>query len=254
MAIAEFRFYEELNDFLPRERRKCAFDYRCARRATVKQAIEALGVPHTEVELILVNGESVDFSHLVSDGDRVSVYPQFECVDISPILKVRPRPLREPRFIADAHLAGLARYLRMLGFDVTLDERLDDREVAEIGVRERRIVLTRDRELLKQRIITHGCYVHASKPRRQLEEIVSRLDLSSSMQPFTRCMECNAPLADVDKHEIRERLPPGTAEYYDRFRSCTGCRKIYWPGSHYEKMRALIEELASNRVAGRHAG
>jgi uncharacterized protein with PIN domain len=247
ITVAEFRFYEELNDFLPRGRRKQAFCYQCARRATVKQAIEALGVPHTEVELILVNGESVGFSHLVSHGDRVSVYPQFEAIDISSLLRVRERPMRTPRFIADAHLAALARYLRMLGFDVHLDETLDDARIAELGAREKRIVLSRDRELLKHRVITHGCYVHETKPRLQLEEIVTRLDLFTAIAPFTRCMECNAKLADVDKEEIVDRLPPGTAEYYDRFRSCLSCKKVYWPGSHHKRMRALIDELLKSR-------
>ena len=242
-ALAEFRFYEELNDFLPPSQRKRSFRYQCALRATVKQAIEAIGVPHTEVELILVNGESVDFSHLLDDGDRVSVYPQFESIDITPLLRVRERPLRTPRFIADAHLAALARYLRMLGFDVHLDESLGDTQIAELGAGEKRIVLTRDRELLKHRIITHGCYVHETKPRRQLEEIVARLDLLGAMQPFTRCMECNQELTEVDKNDVVHKLPPGTARYYDRFSCCTGCGKIYWPGSHYRRMRALIDEL-----------
>ena len=246
-AVAEFRFYEELNDFLPRERRKQAFAYECARRATVKQAIEAIGVPHTEVELILVNGDSVGFSHILRHGDRVSVYPQFESIDISPLLRVRKRPMRTPRFIADAHLAALARYLRMLGFDVHFDATLDDARVAEIGAREKRIILSRDRELLKHRVITHGCYVHETKPRAQLKEIVARLDLLSAMTPFTRCMECNAPLEDADKSAILDRLPPGTAGYYDRFRSCTGCEKIYWPGSNHKRMCELIEELFTSR-------
>ena len=247
-AVAEFRFYEELNDFLPRERRKHAFRYQCARRATVKQAIEAIGVPHTEIELIFVNGESVDFSHLVSDGDRVSVYPQFESLDITPLLRVRERPLRTPRFIADAHLVALARNLRMLGYDVHLDEALNDAQIAELGARQRRIVLTRDRELLKHRIITHGCYVHEETPRRQLKEIVTRLDLLAAMAPFTRCMECNAELADVDKDDVAHRLPAGTAEYYDRFRSCPGCKKIYWPGSHHQRMCALVDELRAGEA------
>lgn len=242
-AVAEFRFYEELNDFLPAGRRKRPFHYQCALRATVKQAIEALGVPHTEVELILVNGESVDFSHLLGDGDRVSVYPQFESLDISPLLRVRERPLRTPRFIADAHLAALARYLRMLGFDAHLDETLDDTRIAELGAREKRIVLTRDRELLKHRVITHGCYVHETNPRRQLQEIVARFDLLAAMAPFTRCMECNAELTDVDKDAVTHQLPPGTAKYYDRFSRCPGCGKIYWPGSHHRRMCALIDEL-----------
>lgn len=248
-AIAEFRFYEELNDFLPRERRKQAFTYKCARRATVKQAIEAIGVPHTEVELILVNGESVGFSHPVNHGDRVSVYPQFEALDISPLLRVRERAMRTPRFVADAHLAALTRYLRMLGFDVHFDATLDDTQVAEIGAREKRIVLSRDRELLKHRVITHGCYVHEIKPKSQLEEIVTRLDLLGSMNPFSRCMECNSELEDVEKELIADRLPPGTARYYDRFRMCPGCGKIYWPGSHHKRMCELIDELLTSGLS-----
>ena len=242
-ATAEFRFYEELNDFLPRALRKRAFSYRCARRASVKQAIEAIGVPHTEVEIILVNGQSVDFSHPVRDGDRVSVYPQFESLDITPLLRVRERPLRTPRFIADAHLAALARYLRMLGFDTRLAATLDDAEIAEISARERRILLSRDRELLKHRVITHGCYVHATKPRRQLEEIVARLDLLGATTPFTRCMTCNSGLVDADRSCVAERVPPGTLEYYDSFSRCPGCEKVYWPGSHHRRMRALIDTL-----------
>ncbi|HSD62004.1 MAG TPA: MoaD/ThiS family protein, partial [Burkholderiales bacterium] len=92
MARAEFRFYEELNDFLAPERRKRDFYYDCARAATVKNAIESLGVPHTEVELILVNGESVDFSHPVGEGDRVAVFPRFEAFDVRPLLRVRAAP------------------------------------------------------------------------------------------------------------------------------------------------------------------
>lgn len=245
-AVAEFRFYEELNDFLPRERRKLAFRYQCARRATVKQAIEAIGVPHTEIEIILVNGESVDFSHLVSHGDRISVFPQFESLDITPLLRVRERPLRRPRFIADLHLGALARSLRMLGYDVLLDETLNDAQIADLGARQRRIVLTRDRELLKQRVITHGCYVHEVKPRRQLKEIVARLDLLAAMAPFSRCMECNAVLEDIDKNAVAHRLPADTVKYYDRFSACPGCKKIYWPGSHHKRMRMLIDELGAS--------
>ena len=147
MAVANFRFYEELNDFLPHRRRRCAFACVCARGATVKHAIEALGVPHTEVELILANSESVDFSYLVQEGDRISVYPVFESLDVTPVLKVRAEPLRRTRFIADAQLGGLARYLRMLGFDTLYENGYTDAQVARISADEQRIVLTRDRAL-----------------------------------------------------------------------------------------------------------
>ena len=172
MASAEFRFYEELNDFLAPERRKRDFHYEFARAATVKNAIEALGVPHTEVELILVNGESVDFSQLLREGDRVAVFPRFEAFDVRPLLRVRPEPLRVVRFVADAHLGGLARLLRMLGFDTLYSNDLDDDDIVELANREERVVLTRDRELLKRRDVSHGCYVHALKPKEQFQEVV----------------------------------------------------------------------------------
>ena len=172
-----FRFYEELNDFLAPALRKRDIEYRCARAATVKNAIEALGVPHTEVELILVNGESVDFSYLMRDADRVSVYPKFESFDIRPLLRVRDAPLRELRFVADAHLGGLARLLRMLGFDTLYSNTITDEEIRDLAQADGRIVLTRDRELLKRREITHGCFVRALKPSQQLREIVQRLQL-----------------------------------------------------------------------------
>ncbi|MFA5083511.1 MAG: Mut7-C RNAse domain-containing protein, partial [Hydrogenophilaceae bacterium] len=121
MVTASFRFYEELNDFLTPERRYRSFTCTCARDASIKHQIEALGVPHTEVELILFNGESVGFERRLEEGDRIAVYPRFEAFDVTPLLKLRERPLRETRFVADAHLGGLARLLRMTGFDTLYD-------------------------------------------------------------------------------------------------------------------------------------
>lgn len=240
---AWFRFYEELNDFLPASRRKCAFAYRCPHGASVKHAIEALGVPHTEVELVLVNGESVDFAHRVHDGDRISVYPQFEAFDVMPLLRVRERPLREPRFIADAHLGGLARYLRMLGFDTLYRRDLEDTEIVATAAREGRIVLSRDRDLLMHRALTHGCYVRGRRPRQQLSEVLARLHLRRSAAPFTRCLSCNGVLTAVAKERIAQRLPPRTDSFYHRFRTCSDCGKVYWEGSHYRHMRALVDEV-----------
>ncbi|HWJ94723.1 MAG TPA: Mut7-C RNAse domain-containing protein, partial [Telluria sp.] len=179
MVTASFRFYQELNDFLPRERRGQTFAAPCARAATTKHMIEALGVPHTEVELVLVNGESTSFDRLVEDGDRIAVYPKFETFDITPLLRVREQPLRRLRFVADAHLGALARLLRMAGFDTVYDNNIHDDEVAALAVDEGRVVLTRDRELLKRRTITHGCYIHALKPAQQMGELFERLDLVS---------------------------------------------------------------------------
>ncbi|SFA97553.1 hypothetical protein SAMN04515620_11099 [Collimonas sp. OK607] len=243
MVTATFRFYEELNTFLPGERRKRAFDAVCARTATTKHMIEVLGVPHTEVELVLVNGETVGFDRLLRDGDRVSVYPKFETLDIIPLLRVRDHPLRTNRFIADAHLGGLAHLLRMAGFDTLYDNNFVDSAIASIAEKEARIVLTRDRELLKRRIITHGCYVHALKSTQQLKEIFDRLDLARSARPFTLCLQCNAPLRSIDKTLVEERLPPKVRAHFERFSTCDLCQRVFWEGTHWRSMQALLAEL-----------
>ena len=245
MVTATFRFYEELNDFLAPKRRKQEFSVPCAQRATTKHMIEALGVPHTEVELILVNGESAGFDRILEDGDRVAVYPRVEAMDVSPVLKVREHPLRETRFFADAHLGGLAHMLRMLGFDTLYDNHIRDDDIVDICERDGRIVLTRDRELLKRRVVTHGCYVHALKSEEQLREIVERLDLARSAKPFTLCLHCNVPLRPVDKASVIERLPPRVREHYDRFSTCDACGRVYWEGSHFLNMRRMLDGVVA---------
>lgn len=244
MVSATYRFYEELNDFLPAARRGRDFDSPCARTATTKHMIEALGVPHTEVELILVNGESVGFERQIREGDRVAVYPKFEAFDIGELLRVRERPLRRTRFVADAHFGGLARLLRMAGFDTLYDNACDDAGIEAIAVRDGRIVLTRDRELLKRRAITHGCYVRGLSSREQLRAVFDRLDLAASARPFTLCMHCNAPLREADKAEVLDRLPPKVRERHRRFTTCDVCRRVFWQGTHWQRMRSLIQDLS----------
>ncbi len=251
MVTATFRFYEELNDFLAPEQRKREFSCACARAATTKHMIEALGVPHTEVELVLVNGESVGFDRILEHGDRVAVFPKFEMVDVAPLLRVREHPLRVTRFIADAHLGGLAHLLRMTGFDTLYDNNYHDRQIELLAAQEKRIVLTRDRELLKRRSITHGCYVRTLKPPDQLCEIFDRLDLAHSIKPFTLCLNCNAPLRPVEKSAVLERLPPSVRERFDHFSTCDICHRVFWEGSHWQRMRTMLEEcIKPNRFGG----
>lgn len=243
MVTATFRFYEELNEFLAPGRRQQAFDCRCAQAATVKHMIEALGVPHTEVELVLVNGTSVGFEQMLQQGDRVAVYPKFETFDVSALLRLRAQPLRVMRFVADAHLGGLARLLRMAGFDTLYDNNFDDGEIETIASQQHRIVLTRDRDLLKRRTITHGCYLHAQKPAQQLRELFERLDLARSARPFSLCLHCNAPLHAVDKALVLQRIPPRAQALYQQFSTCDVCRRVFWQGSHWQRMRALLDRV-----------
>jgi uncharacterized protein len=256
MNSASIRFYAELNDFLPPERRAQAFEYRFYVSPSVKDVIESCGVPHTEVDLVLVNGSSVDFGYRVRHGDRVSVYPVFEAIDIGPVLKVRPAPLREPRFVLDTHLGKLAAYLRMLGFDAAWNRATDDAELARRSRQERRILLTRDRGLLMRSAVTHGCYVRETQPRVQLLEVLRRLDLARQVTPFTRCLRCNAELRVAGEDAVADRAPPTVIERHRQFQQCTGCGRLYWEGSHHRRMRQFIDSLLAqlhepDRVRGR---
>jgi hypothetical protein len=208
----------------------------------VKDLIEAIGVPHTEVDLILANGQSVGFDYAVRDGDRISVYPVFESLDITPILRVRPEPLRRTRFVLDTHLGRLAAYLRLVGFDALYRNDFSDEELADISRDERRILLTRDRGLLKRSRVTHGYCVRATDPRQQLGEICRRFDLHGAARPFTRCLRCNGLLHAVPKADVEYLLPPGTAERYEEYAQCESCGQVYWPGSHHRRMRHLVDD------------
>ncbi len=243
MQQARFRFYAELNDFLPRNKKHVTFIHSFEVRASVKDMTEALGVPHTEVDLILVNGESVDFSYLVQGGDRISVYPVFESIDITPLVRVRLQPLRELRFVLDTHLGRLARYLRMLGFDTLYRNDYTDEELARISSEEHRILVTRDSGLLKRRMVTHGYWIRESNPYQQARRVLERFDLFGAIAPFARCLRCNALLQPIRKEIVLDRLSPMTKEAYAEFHICSECNRIYWKGSHYRRMQQLIEHL-----------
>jgi len=242
--LAQFRFYEELNDFLTPALRKCEFPYAFTGTPSVKDAIEALGVPHTEVDLVLVDGESVDFTRRLTGGERVAVYPVFERMDISPVTRLRARPLRRTRFVLDVHLGKLARYLRLLGFDALYRTDYDDATIIGLSLGEQRIILTRDRGVLKHTAVTHGYWVRSTVPRQQLGEVVRVFDLGGTTRPFTRCMLCNGELQRIAKDMVADRLPLRVRMYFDEFAQCQECAQLYWPGSHYQRMRQMVDELA----------
>ena len=250
MSQASFRFYAELNDFLPTERRQVSFDHAFENRASVKDMIEALGAPHTEIELILANGQPVDFSYIVRDGDRISVYPVFESIDVMPVVRLRPAPLRDPRFVLDVHLGKLSGYLRLLGFDTLYRNDYDDVQLARLSFDEHRILLTRDRGLLKRSMVTHGYCVREADPQRQAIEVLRRFDLRRLIAPFSRCIRCNGLLQRADKNALGDKLPAHTREYYGEFQICSQCSNIYWKGSHYQRLVNLIELVAGEPEDG----
>lgn len=242
---AYFRFYAELNDHLPPTEQYRTLERSFYVSGTVMDMIESFGVPHTEVELVTANGESVDFGYAVRDGDRIGVYPMFESIDITPELRVRREPLRDSKFVLDVHLGKLAAYLRMLGFDVLYRSCFSDAELARISSEQRRILLTRDRGLLKHASVTHGYWLRNTDSRKQAAEIVQRFDLQRHMRPFTRCMACNGLLSTVAKQEILSLVPKRVAEIYNEFKRCPECGRVYWEGTHHQRMVRFVQELAA---------
>jgi uncharacterized protein len=238
--VTRFRFYGQLNDFLPWQWRYCRFAHTLRAPASVKDVIEALGVPHPEVDVIVVNGQAVDFSYRMHDGDQVAVYPAFHTVDVTGLRRVGTDPPQPVRFVLDIHLRKLASLLRLAGFDALL--LTDDAEVAEASATERRVALTRDVGLLKRSIIQHGSWIRQTNPELQFIEVLQRFDLADRMHPFVRCMECNTLLVPVDADVVAERLPPGTRECFSQFHRCPGCERVYWQGSHYERLVRLLED------------
>jgi uncharacterized protein with PIN domain len=245
MTTATFRFHRELNEFLARPQREQAFACVCPVASTTKHMIEALGVPHTEVALILRNGLPDGFDTLMEDADFIDVYPP----GVMPRALEIAHPLRAPlrletlRFIADAHLGGLAQLLRLAGFDTRYDNHFPDDEIEQLALAEHRVVLTRDRELLKRRSLVHGCYVRTLQPDAQWREVATRLGLAQHVRPFRLCLMCNAPLRRASADEVSDRVPEGVLERHARFVTCDVCRRVFWEGSHWKRMRARIEEL-----------
>jgi uncharacterized protein with PIN domain len=241
-----FRFYGRLNDFLPAERRARRFTHPLRNVSSVKDAIEALGVPHPEVDVILINSTAEDFAAHVHDGDEVSVYPAFRTLDISSLRRAGADPPQPFRFALDAHLGKLVSLLRLAGFDALSIE--DDVDLANAAARDARIALTRDVVLLKRNVIRHGYWVRNTEPEWQFPEVLDRFGLAESMQPFARCLRCNTPLERVAAEEVADEVPPRTRAEFCEFRRCRGCGRIYWRGSHYEQLCRMLER-ARDRVA-----
>lgn len=248
MSRAIVRLYSELNDFLPPERRQRDFVYHLNGPVSVKHVIEALGVPHVEAEVILANGEAVDFGHPVQSDDRIAVYPVFSELDINHLTILRPKLGGPFRFIIDNHLGKLAHYLRLLGFDALYRNDYGDEELAHLSGESGRVLLTRDRRLLMRKSVVYGYCVRTRDPHQQLRDVIRRFKLWGWMNPWSRCLRCNGVLEPVPKAEVMNRLEPKTRLYYNDFHICPECRQIYWQGSHFRPMQQFIDQVAIQPV------
>jgi uncharacterized protein with PIN domain len=232
---ATFRFYEELNDFLPLDKKKVAFLHSFEGTPSIKDIIEAIGVPHVEVNLIQVNGQPVDFTYRLKNNDVVSVYPV-----------LRKKKWKEIKFILDVHLGKLAKYLRMCGFDTAYQNDYDDKKIIEISLEENRIILTRDIGLLKVKSVSHGYFIRDQNPKAQLTEVLKHFDLYQAINPFNRCIKCNGKLERIEKEKIIQQLEPLTQKYFNEFFRCTHCQSIFWEGSHFDRMSSFINTIKNS--------
>ncbi|HNR12200.1 MAG TPA: Mut7-C RNAse domain-containing protein [Thermodesulfobacteriota bacterium] len=243
MITVTLRFYEELNDFLPAPNRKSLVVRTLTRPTSVKDLIESCGVPHTEVDLILVNSESQGFHYLVADGDSISIYPVFESFDISGSTRLQERPLRHLHFVADRHLGKLVRKLRVLGFDVAFDAQATHDDLIQRMLNENRVILSTDRRLLMRKVVVRGYCIRSNDTGQQVLEVVRRFDLIDAIQLLSRCAACNGLIKAVSKESVEEYLEPRTRKYYSAFTQCVHCKKIYWQGSHTLELASFIEWL-----------
>ena len=228
MSTGTFRFYEELNDFLPKHRKKIDFEAAFNKRKSIKDIIEEFGVPSTTVDLVLINGKSVNFNTIFQDGDRVSVYPVFESFNIQNVTLLRKFPLRRIRFIADIHLKNIVKPMRMLGFDVDFNGFYTTRDIVEKSIQEKRIILTKRKELLKSKAITHGMMVRSKTAVEQVTTIIDDLDINDRIKPFSRCLGCNDPLENRQTRQMMASISPETKGIFQKDLLCKSCGKQDW--------------------------
>lgn len=236
----ELRFYEELNDFLAEHQRRKSFLFEFSGTPSVGKLIVSIGIPAGAIDLVLVNDMPVEFSYPLQGGERIAVFPVFERFDISPITRLRARPLRVTRFVVEWQLEKLARLLRLAGFDSVCRKDLDDLDIIELSSTEKRIILSRDPALLKNANVTHGYCVQVNDAPAQFREIIETFDLRHSMQPMSRCIECNGPLRVADESDVIDKIPFSVLVAFDDFWQCEQCHHVYWKGPHYMQLDTLL--------------
>jgi len=234
----------DLDFFLGPRTRGGQVERRLSEKTSVKDVIESCGIPHPEVDLILVNGKAVNFAYAVTADAEIELYPPG--IQYSDFREKRLQATIVTEFVADGHLGKLVRDLRLLGIDVAYDRVAKDRQLVEIASRNNRALLTRDRRLLMHAAVQHGYYLRSQNSLEQTIEVLRRFDLGSILSPFSRCLRCNALLEPTEKEKVISQLEPLTKIYYEEFRRCTGCGQVYWLGSHFTKLQKRLEEIRAN--------
>lgn len=246
MSRVSVNILDELNNLLPKKNRFKELEIEFKGRQSVKHIIESLGIPHTEIGSLTINKHHIDFGYLVQNEDIVLVYPATPDNDNYSGMFSNGKMVIEPNFILDNHLGKLATYLRILGFNAVYRNDYHDVELAADSIQSKRILLTRDRQLLMRKTIRYGYLIRSLEPELQVLELFNRFNLNEIINPFNRCLRCNTQLSPIDKRSILHRLEPKTKKYFEEFHMCPQCQRIYWKGSHYERMDQKVEDLISN--------
>lgn len=241
MNSANFRFFDDINFFLNKEQQNIDINYSFDGNPSVKDCIEAIGVPHTEVEAICINNIYSNFNKKINNNDSINVYSYNSNIDLSNIIELRPK-IKEYKFIVDANVGKVAKNLRMFGFDTYYDFDLPDKEIVNLAEREERIILSRDWGLLKRKNAIWGYYPRSQTTDEQLSEIIKRFNLYDKFNPLSLCLECNGKINKIDKGEAQSNLDEGVLRDYDEFYKCNTCNKFFWKGSHYDKMLETINK------------
>ncbi len=244
--VCSIRFYGNLKDLIIPSKR-IRYDVHFKVSPGIKDVIESEGVPHTEVGLIIVNGLSAGWKYRLQNNDQIAVYPFFKNIEINNLSKVLEKGYPAGRFILDVHLGRLVKHLRILGFDASYNPEWDDNTIIELSNREKRIILTRDRGILKNGLVRFGYLVRSIYPQEQLRQVLDRFDLWDSLYPLIRCLECNGEIVSVPAETVKEVLEENTKKYFNDFYQCSSCGKVYWKGTHYERMKKDIGRLFANR-------
>ncbi len=245
MNSAIFRFYDVLNDFVDRERKNLNFFYQFVNSPSVKDCIEAIGVPHTEIEAIKINSEFTDFTHRVNQDDKIEVFSIKSDIDLTQSIELRPE-IKDYKFIVDANVAKMTKNLRMMGFDTYYDFDLSDKEIVALAEREKRIILSRDIGLLKRKNAIYGYFLRKTNIEEQVTEVFTRYRLYDKVKPFTLCLKCNQLIRKVSNKEAKQFIEENILNEYEDFFKCDKCNKFFWKGSHYDKMMVNVDKWSKN--------
>lgn len=233
------RAYADLRWFLRGNPANGEVRVRAGGTPTVKHVVESAGIPHPEIDALLLDGMPSDFAARVAPGSRIAAFPPFSDLH-PPCPRLRPDPPAEPAFLCDVNLGRLAGLLRLLGLDASLPADPDDGPLALASSQEGRILLTRDRMLLHRSVVVHGYCPRSQDPAEQAAEVVRRFRLHRLVRPFTRCMRCGGRLEGRSKADVLHLLEPLTRRWYDEFWQCAGCGQVYWRGSHVPALDLLL--------------